>query len=156
MPLQSLIPSRLRTLSSRIRDTDPFYDLRREMERLFEPDWFFKRENLLLSPSIEVKESDKELIITAELPGVDEKDIDVSLSNNTLTIKGEKKAEREEKGDNYYVSERSYGNFSRSFTLPYEVDQDAIEARFSKGVLTLTFPKSEFMQQKIKKIEVKV
>lgn len=156
MALQSLIPSSFRTLSRRFREDDPFYNFRRELERFFEPDWVFKRENLLLSPSIEVKESDKELIITAELPGVEEKDIDVSLSDNTLTIRGEKKAEKEEKGDNYYVSERSYGNFSRSFTLPYEVDADAIKAKFSKGVLTVTFPKTKAIQQKTRKIEVKV
>ncbi len=155
MSLESIIPFPSRRLTNKIRENDLFYNLRRELDKFFEPDLSFKRENFSLMPSIEVKENNNELIVTTELPGVDEKDIDVSLSNNTLTIKGEKKSEKEETEDNYYISERSYGNFSRSFTLPYDVEPEAVKAKFSKGVLTISFSKSQAMQQKTKKIEIK-
>jgi HSP20 family protein len=106
-------------------------------------------------PAVDVAETDKGYTVTAELPGMDEKDIDVSVTGDLLVIKGEKKQEKEEKNKNYYLSERSYGAFQRSFSLPAGVDRDKIAAEFAKGVLTLTLPKSAEAQQQQKKIEVK-
>lgn len=107
------------------------------------------------APAVEVSETDKAFTITAELPGMDEKDIDVSVTGDLFTLKGEKKQEKEEKSKNYYLSERSYGQFQRSFTLPAGIDRDKISAEFGKGVLTVTLPKSAEAQQQQKKIEVK-
>jgi HSP20 family protein len=106
-------------------------------------------------PAVDLAETDKAYTVTAELPGMDEKDIDVSINGDMLVIKGEKRQEKEEKNKNYYLSERSYGQFQRSFSLPTGIDRDKIAAEFSKGVLTLTLPKSAEAQQQQKKIEVK-
>lgn len=94
------------------------------------------------SPKVNVVEGDKEIKISAELPGMDEKDINVSLSHGVLTINGEKKEEEEHRGKNYYRMERSYGSFRRSIPLPSEVDDDKVEAVFKKGVLTINLPKT--------------
>lgn len=93
-------------------------------------------------------------VIKVELPGVDEKDVGVSISENTLTIKGEKKKEEEEKGEHYYSCERCYGAFQRSFQLPTNVQGDKVEAAFDKGVLKMTIPKAE--EAKKKEIQIKV
>lgn len=135
-----------------------------EMDRLFERfskgfgvpafEPFFSRDIELAAPVVDVVEDDKAFTVTAELPGIDEKDVDVTVSGGVLTIKGEKKKEREEKDKNHYLSERSYGSFERAFSLPEGVDQDKIAANFAKGVLTVTLPKNA-EAQKSKKIEVK-
>ena len=104
---------------------------------------------------IERGESDKAYEITAELPGMDEKDIEVNVANGALTIKGEKKEEKEEKQKDYYVSERRYGSFERYFELPDGVDAGKIEAAFKNGVLRVTLPKTAEAQKPAKKIEVK-
>jgi len=106
-------------------------------------------------PAVDYAEDEKAYHITAELPGMSEKEVDVSLSGDTLTIKGEKRSEKEEKAKNYYLSERSYGSFQRSFTLPDGTDRDKIEASFAAGVLTLTLPKTAEAVKQQKKIEVK-
>jgi HSP20 family protein len=93
--------------------------------------------------------------IAAELPGMDEKNIEVKLVNGTLTIKGEKQEEKEEKKKDYYVNERRFGSFERSFAVPESVDEAKIEAAFKKGVLTVTLPKKAEAQTPAKKIEVK-
>jgi HSP20 family protein len=104
---------------------------------------------------VDVAETDKEIVITAELPGLDEKDLDVTLAGDVLTIKGEKKAEREQKnGDSYYV-ERRFGTFSRSLRLPFVADDEKIEAKYDKGVLTVRVPKPAEVQQSVRRIEVK-
>jgi HSP20 family protein len=105
------------------------------------------------SPSIDVSETDSEIKVVAEAPGLDEKDIEVSLANNVLTISGEKKVENEHKDENYHHVERSYGAFKRSFRLPVEVEADQVDATYKNGVLTITLPKSAAAQAK--KIEVK-
>lgn len=109
----------------------------------------------LAQPAVDYTEDDKAFHITAELPGMSEKDIEVSVSGDTLTIKGEKRSEKEEKAKNYYLSERSYGSFQRSFSLPDGVDRNKIEASFASGVLTLSLPKTAEAVQQQKKIEVK-
>jgi HSP20 family protein len=106
-------------------------------------------------PAIDFSEDDKAYHIAAELPGMTEKDIDVSLSGDTLTIRGEKRDEREEKTKNYHLSERRYGSFQRSFTVPAGVDRDNIDASFSAGVLKLTLPKTADAVKQQRKIEVK-
>ncbi len=141
---------------------NPFEVLKREMNSLF--DNFFRggfgSETLesrmgLFTPQIDVSETDKEIKISAELPGMDEKDIEVSLSKDMLTIKGEKKEEKEDKGKDYYSMERSYGSFSRTIPLSDEVQDNKVDATFKKGVLTITLPKSEKAVKETKKVAIK-
>jgi HSP20 family protein len=100
-----------------------------------------------------VSETDGEIEFTAELPGMEEKDVEVTLADNILTIRGEKKAEKEEKEQDYRLVERSFGSFSRSFEVPRGVEPSAIKATIDKGVLTVKFPKPA--QAEAKKIDVK-
>ncbi len=109
----------------------------------------------VLAPCVDISEDDKAYTITAELPGLVEKDVDVSLDGSVLTIKGHKEQEAEKKDKNYYLSERSYGAFERSMYLPEGVDRDYIGAKLANGVLTVTLPKTALAQTKAKKIEVK-
>lgn len=144
----------------------PFETLRREINGLFNqlparrslPDLepferFFT--GAPSAPAVEVSEKEKEFVIAAELPGLDEKNVDVKFSNGVLTISGEKKDEREQKEKDYYFSERRYGSFRRSFRVPENVDTDKIEAAFDKGVLTIRLPKTAESQKAEKKIEIK-
>jgi HSP20 family protein len=107
------------------------------------------------NPAIDVTEDANAYRLTAELPGMAESEIEVALTDDTLTIKGEKKQETEKKEKNCYLSERSYGAFQRSFALPDSVDRDKIGAEFAKGVLTVTMPKLPEAKTEPKKIEVK-
>jgi HSP20 family protein len=105
-------------------------------------------------PSLDVSETKNDLVVKAEVPGMDAKDIDISLSDGVLTIKGEKKQEKEEKEDDYHLVERSYGAFVRSVRLPREVLDDKVNASYKDGVLKITLPKSE--EAKKKEIKIKV
>ena len=105
-------------------------------------------------PSIDVSETKNEIVVKAELPGMDPKDIDLSLSDGSLVLKGEKKHEKEEKEENYHFIERSYGSFVRSVPLPAEVKHDKINASYKNGVLKVVLPKSE--ESKKKEIKIKV
>ena len=107
-------------------------------------------------PVVNVAESDKEFEITAELPGIGEKDVDVSLVNGLLTLKGEKKEEKEDKSKNYYLAERSYGSFQRSFRLPDNVDDKKITAEVAKGVLTVKVPKTAPAKQAASSRKIKI
>jgi HSP20 family protein len=118
------------------------------------PNWFYEGSFSWSPPAIDIVEDEKAYKITAEVPGLEEKDIDVAVSNHTLTIKGEKSYEKEEKNKDHHVSERAYGSFQRSFTLPEGVDADKIAAELAKGVLTVTLPKTAEAQKPAKKIEV--
>lgn len=150
----------------------PFENLRHEVDRLFDDfgrdfwrpfgqsllstEPLFRSELTLAAvPAVDVAESEKAYELTAELPGMDEKNIEVKLVNGNLTIKGEKQEEKEEKKKNYYLHERSFGSFERSFEIPEGVDAEKIEANFKKGVLTVTLPKKPEAQKPAKKIEVK-
>ena len=140
------------------RDNDPFTAFRREMDRLFES---FGRDVgwptagvSAMAPSIDVSETESELKIDADLPGVDEKDVDVAITDNVLTIKGEKKAEKEEKKKDFHLVERSYGSFSRSLTLPFAVDPSKAKATFKNGVLSISLPKPPEIAEKSKKIAI--
>ena len=110
---------------------------------------------MITVPAVDVSETDKAYEISAELAGMDEKNIDLKIANGVLTIRGEKQDEKEEKKKDYYMRERSYGSFERTFEVPEGVDTDKIEATFKKGVLTVTLPKNAEAQKPAKKIEVK-
>jgi len=135
---------------------EPFREvsrLRREMDRLWE-DFFGPGPRGLRpwteewTPAVDVSETAEQVTVKTELPGIDPKEIDISLVGDLLTIKGEKKSEREEKKENYHLVERSYGSFSRSVRLPAAVDNDKIEAKYDKGVLTISCPKKEPVKPK--------
>ncbi|MCA1438550.1 MULTISPECIES: Hsp20/alpha crystallin family protein [unclassified Bradyrhizobium] len=149
----------------------PLEALRNEVDRLFEDLFggdFWRRsfpphaslgrsvaKKVAASPAVDLSESDKAYEITAELPGLDEKDIEVQVINGGLTIKGEKKEHKEEKHKDYYLSERSYGSFARYFGLPECVEASKIEASVKNGVLRVTLPKNAEAQKPPKKIDVK-
>lgn len=108
-----------------------------------------------VAPVVDIVEKDKQYQITAELPGMDAGNIELKIANNTLTIKGEKKQEREENKENYHFSERRYGSFQRSFTVPAGTDADKIEASFKNGVLTVMLPKTGEAIKNEKKIAIR-
>ncbi len=111
--------------------------------------------NLSWSPRLDVSETEKALEVVADLPGMEKKDINVSLDGNLLTIKGEKKEVKEKKDKHYHTIERRSGSFYRALRLPSEVESDKIEANFKDGVLTLTLPKSKEAAKKVAQIEIK-
>jgi HSP20 family protein len=110
-------------------------------------------EEMTFTPAFDVSETENELIVKAEVPGMDQKDIDINLSDGLLTITGEKKHEKEDKNENYHCVERHYGKFSRTMRVPFEVEADKVDATYKDGVLKVTLPKSE--TAKPKKIEIK-
>jgi len=148
---------------------DPFAVMRRQMEDLFEdfsaPMLRAKPSNgSMLTPHIDVSETDKELRIMAELPGVQQKDISVTLTGDVLTIAGEKRSEQKASSGEgksggkeplYHRVERSYGAFQRSMMVPYAIDPARVDAKFKDGVLTVTLPKPTEVQQQTKQIEIK-
>ncbi len=134
-----------------------FEALRRRMERLFNEFMPEESEDVLQSrwlPVVDVSENKDNYVIHAELPGMKKKDVKITLQDDVLTISGEKKVEREEKDKTYHLVERSYGQFSRSFTLPAKVEADKIKAEFKDGVLNITLPKAP--EAKAKEIDIKV
>ncbi len=130
-----------------------FPSLRRMFD--FEPPSRGEPSFAMAVPAVEVSEDETSYRIAAELPGMSEKDVEVTLADDTLMIKGEKRQEKEDKQKNYYFSERSYGSFQRAFTVPEGIDRDKIGAEFTKGVLTVILPKTAEAQKQQKKIEVK-
>src|SRR5215510_7605399 len=150
-----MAPLRFRGLS-----TDPFrqfFELQRGISDLFGERFGSPSEGVALkawTPAVDVYEDEESFVIKVELPEVNRDDVKVSLHDNTLSISGERKVENEEKRENYHRVERSYGQFYRSFTLPPNVNTEAISAQFKDGVLRLTLPKRE--EAKPKQIEVKV
>ncbi len=110
---------------------------------------------MLRWPQIDVTERDGEIRVRAELPGVDEDDIDVSLSGNVLSIRGEKRSETEDRGKDHYRHECYYGSFQRTIPLPCEVERDKVEARFRKGVLTVMLPKTSEAKESVRRIPVR-
>jgi HSP20 family protein len=145
------------------RPRDIFSAMRDEMDRVFErfehgwPRWpaLLRREGVITVPELDVRENTNSIVVEAELPGVDEKDVTVTLVNGVLTIKGEKKQEKEEKGENYYLAERSFGSFERAIRLPDTVDEAKVEAKFDKGVLRVTAAKKPEAVKAERKIEIK-
>ena len=148
-------------MANELMEWRPFREisrLRREMDRMWE-DYFgsgrraFKPLEGEFAPAVDIKETAGQVVVKAEIPGMDANDIKISVTGDMLTIKGEKKSEKEEQEENYHVVERSYGSFSRSLVLPGAVDLDNISAGYDKGVLTITCPKKE--EVKPKTIEIK-
>ena len=134
----------------------PLVSLRREIDRLFDAEPFWRGELTFgKAPVVDIAEKEKEYEFTAKLPGLDESNVEVKFADGLLTIKGEKREEKEEKKKDYYLSERRFGSFQRSFQVPEGVDADKIVASFKNGVLTVTLPKSPEAQKKEKKITIK-
>jgi HSP20 family protein len=144
-------------------DTDPFLQMRREMNRLFD-DVFggFGLPSVLgpvlrqmpVAPKIDVSETDNEIQVTAEMPGIDQNDVEVLLEDDRLIIRGEKKEEREDKDRNYHLRERVQGAFSRTLPLPFAPDPNQVKAEFKNGVMTITIPKPPEVEQKQHRIDV--
>jgi HSP20 family protein len=155
-------------MSQRPEYSDPLVPLRRQMSRLFD-DFLSSpmfaplpmmpplpmQAAVVFAPRIEVSETEKELRVTAELPGIDPKEVEVTLADDVLTIRGEKQVAHEEnKERDFHLTERSYGTFARYLRLPFHADPQKIQASFKDGVLTLTVPKPEEAQQKVHRIDV--
>lgn len=121
----------------------------------FDDDTYFAKPGVA-TPTIDVSEDDKSYRIEAELPGVDESDVEVTIRDNRLFLRGEKKSEKEKKDENVRMSERRYGSFERAFQLPDDVNSDKIKAKFSNGILKLKLPKTAKGESKERKISVKI
>ncbi len=150
----------------------PFENLRREVDRLFEDftlspfrlpfrrpafdiEPFWSPESWVAVPAVDFVEHENAFEVHADMPGLDEKDIEVKVANGVLTIKGQKEENKEEKKEDYHLRERRFGSFERSLRVPDSVDKEKIEASFKKGVLTVMLPKTAEAQKPVKKIEVK-
>ena len=134
----------------------PFRELAREMEEAFGrffPAWSEERGSYPWTPAVDMVDEKDAIVVKVDLPGLDQKDIEVTVQDGTLTIRGERKEEKEETKDNYYCSERSYGAFLRSLPLPQGVEADQVKATFKKGVLEVRLPKAK--EAKGKTVEIK-
>ncbi|MEZ5427686.1 MAG: Hsp20/alpha crystallin family protein [Pyrinomonadaceae bacterium] len=138
---------------------DPFRDLRSlqdEMNRLFSAGFprLSNQEEMSTgwSPSVDIYESENQIVLEAELPGMKREDFELSIENNVITLRGERRFEKKDEGDNYHRVERAYGSFTRSFNLPRTVSTEDIKAEFKNGILTVNLPKKE--EAKARKIEV--
>lgn len=155
MKLRTFVPFGSRQGESALSEVQPLSFLHREIDRLFDDvtrGWpLFPSEKLL--PRMDVVETDRTIEVTAELPGLEEKDVDVSLTDNVLTIRGEKKSQREEKDKDYRLTERSFGSFYRSIDLPDGIEPSSVQATLSKGILKVTVSKPP--RSAAKKIDVK-
>ena len=161
MKFENLIPTQWNPYSKPVRYNPeyPFFTLDGDMDRFLNhlnTDFFDFRtipeENHF--PKVDVTETKNEFSISAELPGIDDKDIDVTLDDGTLTLKGEKKVEKEDKQGEFYSRERSYGSFQRTFKVPETIDQNKINASFNKGILTVKLPKTLESRKEVKKIPI--
>jgi HSP20 family protein len=161
MNIKDLMQFGKKSVPVKREETNPFSALRSDIDSLF--DNFFSGFNTeffgsgfgVFMPKADIREGEKDIRISVELPGMDEKDVEVSLTKDLLTIRGNKKEEQEYKGKDYYRLERSYGSFSRAIPLPVAVESDKIEAYFQKGVLSITLPKSAKTVSETRKIAVK-
>lgn len=169
----SVVPARATAPVAASQPWRPFESLRREVDRLFEDfgrgfwrppfgrslfdiEPFVQQEFAWpKTPAVDIVENDDAFLVSAEVPGLEEKDIDVSVTDGMLTIKGEKHEEREEKKKGYHLRERSFGSFERRFRLPEDVDADRIDASFAKGVLKVTLPKKRQARKAGRQIKVK-
>jgi HSP20 family protein len=168
MQRRSLLPSAFGGLTTPLprHGSDPFLALHREMNRLF--DEAFRGFGLseggtspealasggVAVPRIDVSETDQDLTVFVELPGVDQNDVEITLTDDVLTIRGEKKARTENQQQNYHVMERSYGSFARAIRLPFAVNPDQVQATFKDGVLSVALPKPAEAQQKERRIQI--
>lgn len=122
--------------------------------RSYEPGWLLGGRRGEITPAVDISEDDRAVTLTAELPGMKEEDVEVVLREDMLTVKGEKKSEREEQKENYYLTERRYGSFERTFRLPETADVDKIKAAIADGVLTVTIPKKAEVEKAERKIKI--
>jgi len=164
MAIRDLIPWKWGSKNVPVRRVeDPFYALQRDINRLF--DEFFRDFGLpalrgengdfgVYMPEVDVAESDDEIRIEVELPGMDEKDIDVTVSAGAVTIRGEKTREKEDRHKDYVYRERSFGTFERTIPLPEGIDLDKVKATFKSGVLTLVLPRTEEARRSSRRIEI--
>jgi len=146
MTMRSLTPYRPRSMEP-FRSASPFLSFYRQANRLFEDvfrEFDETREGMgsMLAPTVDVIQTEHDVRISAELPGVKEEDVDVSIDNDVLTIRAEKRIERDEEKDTRHVSERAFGTFQRSLRLPQSIDPDQVHAHFDHGVLTVTLPRT--------------
>jgi HSP20 family protein len=163
MDFRSLMPFGRSTLARAGSDADPFSSLRREMDRLFEdfsrgmPMALAPAAQGFLTPKINVSETSGGIELTADLPGVDQKDIELDLTENVLTLKASHQEEKQDKDEQkqYHVFERSSGTFMRRLALPFEADEQAVEASFQNGVLKVFVPRRAEPEKPAKKIEIK-
>ena len=137
----------------------PLQQLHWGIDRLFDEfmdswDWPVTTEEGVISPRTDVSETDKEFTVTAEMPGLDEKEIDVSLERDSLVIRGKKESKTEDKGKSYYHVERTYSSFYRAISLPCEIDDKKIKATYKKGLLTVHLPKAPDANRTRKQIEI--
>jgi HSP20 family protein len=159
------LPVRKEDNSSSSYEMSPYLSLQHDMNRVF--DNFFRSFDTgfmspfsemsegMFQPKVEVKENANDLRVSVELPGIDDKDLDVSITDDGLTISGEKREEKEENTRGYYRMERSYGSFQRRIPFPCSIDKDKAEATFKKGVLNVVLPKTAEAKQNVKKISIK-
>jgi len=147
------------------RSVDPFAAMRAEMDRVFDnflgrgfsrfPSLWWEQAGDAIVPSIDIRESASEVVVEAEMPGLEQKDASITLREGVLTLEGEKKSAREEKEEDYHVTERSYGTFRRSFRLPDTIDENNVSATFDKGILTIKLAKKAEAVRAEKRIEIK-
>lgn len=149
-----LMPWRRKEEPSLIRSTWPFHREFDEFVEKFFSEMGLSSETRGFSPAVDIQETDEEIIVSAELPGMEREDFDISLRGDMLTIKGEKKQEYEQKEENFTRIERRFGMFSRTFSLPCEIQEDKVEAKYKNGILTLKLPKAEECRKKPIKITV--
>jgi HSP20 family protein len=164
MVVKNIIPEKREDKKAEIvrRGDSDLMRFRNEFDRLFD-DFFrdpfglipFRRVEVDFLPRVDVLETEKEVKVMAEIPGMEEKDVEVSLNHDILTISGEKSSENTEKNGQYHRMERTYGSFRRDIQLPSDVDPEKVEATFTKGVLTVTLPKPAETVNRVKKISIK-
>jgi HSP20 family protein len=156
-----LIPWTRKDVRNQVPMPDAFGALQKRIDSMFDDLWrggdwpSFATTEGALAPKVDVVENDKAYVVTAELPGLEEKDIELTIDGDRLSLKGEKKSEIDRKDGDWHVSERSYGSFARSFVLPPNADGAKAVAKFDKGVLNVTVPKKAEAVAQVKKIEVK-
>lgn len=162
MNFRSILPSAQRRVPARSSDSDPFTQMRREMEKMFDDftgSWSLspRTGGDFVSPNVNVAETEKGLEISAELPGVEQEDIEVDLADGILTLKAQRSTEKEEKDEKrqYHLVERSYGSFLRRFALPFDADTDKVEASLDKGVLHVFVPRQQQTEKPKTRIEIK-
>jgi HSP20 family protein len=170
MSVTSMVPSsgnqptgrNQQQMARRGEEMDPFLAFRREVDRVFDdllrgfgvPSLPAASPGGMLTPRMDVSETDQEIRITAELPGIDEKDVEVIVADDVLTIRGQKETQREDEDRDYRLVERASGYFSRTLRLPFSVDPNKVQATVNNGVLTVTIPKPKEVQDKTQRIEV--
>ncbi len=164
MVAKNIIPEKRESGKAEIvrRSDSDLMRFRNEFDRLFD-DFFrdpfglipFRHFDTEFLPRVDVVETGKEVKVTAEIPGMEEKDVEVSLDKDVLTISGEKSSEHAERDGQYHRMERTYGSFRRDIQLPSEVDPEKVDATFTKGVLTITLPKPAESVRRVKKIDIK-